>query len=121
MEDMKKILVVDDDKDLCDLIYQILLDENFIVEQAYNGEKALELISNSNFILIIIDNKLKTMNGLEVIEKARLLRPDMKAIMISAFGTIETKQQAKNLGISDFFDKPFEISKLLDCVKKHIN
>lgn len=116
-----RILVVDDDIDLCDLIHQILLDEGYEVAQAYEGETALQKLSNGNFNLIIIDNKLKGMYGIEVLEKAKIIKPRMKSMMISAYGTPATKSQAKKLGVLEFIDKPFEISKLVDSVKKFLN
>jgi DNA-binding NtrC family response regulator len=116
-----KILVVDDDIDLCDLIYQILLDEGYLVDQAYDGKTALQMLSDDNFNLIIIDNKLKGMYGVEVLEKAKIVKPNMKSMMISAYGTPATKSRAKKLGVLDFIDKPFEISKLVESVKKFLN
>ena len=116
-----KILVVDDDVDLCDLIHQILLDEGYLVEHAYDGNTALQKLTESNFNLVIIDNKLKGMYGVEVLEKAKIIKPSLKSMMISAYGTPATKSRAKKLGVLDFIDKPFEISKLVDSVKKFLN
>ena len=112
-----KILVVDDDKDLCDLIHEILTDEGYDVNKTYDGEDALKKLTELDYQLLIIDNKLKGMTGISVIKKIKYMKSPPKILMISAYGTPETKEQASNNGVYEFIDKPFAISKLTESVK----
>ena len=114
----KKILVVDDDKDLCDLICDILSDEDFDVSKAYDGNSALMKLMQEHFDIMIIDNKLGGMSGISVIEKTVCINPNLSKVMISAYGTPETKEKAKKIGVKDFIDKPFVIANLIESIKK---
>lgn len=112
-----KILVVDDDKDLCDLIHEILSDKGYDVNKTYDGEDALKKLREFKYDLLIIDNKLKGMTGISVIRKLNNMRTPPKILMISAYGTVETKEQASKNGVFEFIDKPFKIEKLTESVK----
>ena len=112
----KKILVVDDDKDLCDLISDIFSNEGYIVMSAYDANTAISIIIANKIDVMIIDNKLSGASGINVIEQSKFLNPELKTIMISAFGNTNTKLRAKDLGVYDFLDKPFDINELINRV-----
>lgn len=112
----KKILIVDDDKDLCNLISDIMEDDGYSVKKVYEGSSALNEILSSNYDVMIIDNKLSGISGINVIERAKYLNPDIRTIMISAYGNTNTKLRARDLGVYDFLDKPFDIKKLISLV-----
>jgi len=112
-----KILVVDDDRDLCDLIHEILSDEGYDVSKTYDGEDALKKLKEFDFDLLIIDHKLKGMTGISVIKQLMNMKTPPKILMISAYGTAETKEQASKNGVFEFIDKPFEINKLTESVR----
>ena len=114
---MTKILVVDDDKDMCQLISEILQGEMYEVDISYSGENALLKIKKYSYDLLILDYKLIGISGLVVLEKARQVRPFTKVIMISAYGNDYTKAKARELGAFDFIDKPFDIEILTQKVK----
>jgi len=114
---MARILVVDDDKDMCQLISEILQEESYEVNISYDGEDALSKIKENSYDLVILDYKLFGISGLVVLEKARQVRPFLKVIMISAFGDDSTKAKAKELGACDFIDKPFNIIEFLQRIK----
>jgi DNA-binding NtrC family response regulator len=114
---MKNVLVVDDDKDLCDLISEVVKEEGFNVCKAYNGFIALEKINKCNFDLLIIDNRLTGLSGISVVERINKSKPSLKTIMISAFGNSHTKNLARALGVRDFIDKPFDIKQLIQTIK----
>jgi DNA-binding response OmpR family regulator len=117
---MARILVVDDDKDMCQLISEILQDGTYEVNISYNGEDALLKIKENSYDLVILDYKLFGITGLTVLEKARQIKPLIKVIMISAFGDDSTKAKVKELGACDFIDKPFDIIKFLRRIKNVI-
>ncbi len=108
-----KILVVDDDKDLCNLISDIMKEDGYRVSKAYDADSAINKIIKNKIDILIIDNKLSGSSGISVIERSKLLNPAMKTIMISAYGNTNTKLRARDLGVYDFLDKPFDIKVLL--------
>ena len=114
---MAKILVVDDDLDMCQIISDILKEEGYSVNSSYNGEDALIKIKKNHYDLIVLDYKLNEMSGLMVLKKALQMLPSLKIIMISAFGSDSTKTKARELGAFDFIDKPFDIKILIQSVQ----
>jgi DNA-binding response OmpR family regulator len=116
----KKILIVDDDKDLCDLITDIIKDQGYNVYKAYDADTAIKKIIKEKIDLLIIDNKLSGTTGIKVIEQSKFLNPELKTIMISAFGNTNTKLRARDLGVYDFLDKPFDINDLISRVSELI-
>jgi len=112
----KKILIVDDDKDLCNLISDIMEEDGYSVKKVYDGNSALNEILGSKYDVMIIDNKLTGISGINVIERTKYLNPDVRTIMISAYGNTNTKLKARDLGVYDFLDKPFDIKKLTSRV-----
>lgn len=116
----KQILVVDDDEDLCNLISDIISDEGYNVQKAYNANTAISKIISEKFDVMIIDNKLAGATGINVIEQSKFLNPGLKTIMISAFGNTNTKLKARDLGVYYFLDKPFDIKDLIKKVHELI-
>jgi len=106
---MAKILVVDNDLDMCQIISDILKEGEYTVNVSYNGKDALRKIKKNHYDLIVLDYKLNGISGLVVLEKALQMMPSLKIIMISAFGSDSTKTKARELGAGDFIDKPFDI------------
>ncbi|MBE3093459.1 MAG: response regulator [Actinobacteria bacterium] len=114
---MAKILVVDDDLDMCEIISDILKEEGYSVNSSYNGEDALMKIKKNHYDLIVLDYKLNEMSGLMVLEKSLQMIPSLKVIMISAFGDDSTKSKARELGAFDFIDKPFDLKRFVQAVQ----
>jgi two-component system response regulator CpxR len=114
---MAKILVVDDDLDMCQIISDILKEGEYSVNSSYNGEDALMKIKKNHYNLIVLDYILNEMSGLIVLEKALQMIPSLKVMMISAFGDKSIKARARELGVSDFLDKPFDIKILTQTVQ----
>ncbi|MBA4418312.1 MAG: response regulator [Syntrophus sp. (in: bacteria)] len=115
---MGNILVVDDNEDMCLIISDVLRAEGHMVEIACDGESALNELKKETYNLMVLDYKLFDMNGLEVLEKLRGTTPLLDTIMISAFGSESVKARARELGVYDFIDKPFDVNVLLKAVKK---
>lgn len=114
-----KVLVVDNDKDMCRVISDVLKEEGISVSCAYRGKDALSKIKKEKKIdLMILDYKLFGISGLTVLERARRIRPAIKAIMISAYGDDSTREKAKELRVYAFLDKPFNIKRLVKVVKR---
>ncbi len=118
---MGKILVIDNDRDMCCVVSDVLKEENHTVNIAHGGGSALSKIKRQRYDLMIVDYKLFGKNGLTLIEKARQIRPSLITIMISAFGNESVRSRARKLGAYDFLDKPFDIKRLARVVKKALS
>lgn len=115
------VLVVDNDRDMCRVISDVLKHAGIKVNIAYDGESALAKVKKRTFDLMLLDYKLPGISGLTVLEKTRQVRPNLKTIMISAFGNKSTRVRAKELGAYAFLDKPFNIEGLVKVVRKALN
>ncbi|MEW6674625.1 MAG: response regulator [Nitrospirota bacterium] len=114
---MQKILVVDDDKDMCRLVSSILEEEGHRVDKAYNSGQAIKRIKAKGYNLIILDYKLPNINGINLLKEIRQIKPSIKVIMLSAYGSPPIKSMAKKLGVYRFIDKPFDLNKLVKIVR----
>ena len=112
---MSYILVVDDEKDIRDLIGQILLDEGHTVKPAYNSTSAMDYINNDEPSLIILDIWLKDseMDGIEILKSVKQNNPLCPVVVISGHGNIEIAVAAVKQGAYDFIEKPFNTDQLL--------
>lgn len=117
---MVKILIVEDQRDTNKLIADILEEEGFLMDRAYEGESAIKKIKRKKYDFMILDYKLPGISGLEVLEEANKIRPKIRVIMISAYGNEDIKAKAKELGAVNFLDKPYDVKKLVRIVKKNL-
>ena len=115
-----KMLIVEDERDTCKLISDILEEEGFLLDRAHEGESAIKKIKRKKYDFMILDYKLPGISGLEVLEEANKIRPKLRVIMISAYGNEDIKAKAKELGAVNFLDKPYDVKKLVRVVKKNI-
>lgn len=110
---MKKILVVEDDEDIHNLIKSILEKERYEIISAYSGTEALLLIENNDIDLILLDLMLPGLTGEELIKKLT----DIPIIVISAKISSEDKVNVLSGGANDYITKPFDANELLARVK----
>lgn len=113
-----KILIVDDDQDMCEILSDFLRDEGYAVITASDGESALSSIKKKKYDLLILDYQLHGITGLCVLEKAHQIDSSLIAIMISAFGSEQIRSQAQELGVYDFVEKPFDMEKMVEAVNQ---
>jgi two-component system response regulator (stage 0 sporulation protein F) len=118
---MDRVIVVDDNRDLGMLTSEVLVERGFRVNIAFDGETALARIKQERYDLMILDYKLTGISGLTVLEKTHQIRPNLKTIMVSAFGDDSTRARARELGAYAFLDKPFNIDGLVKVVKKTLS
>jgi DNA-binding NtrC family response regulator len=112
------ILVIDDDEAVLESCETILEDAGYDVAVASTPENGLELLSQKAFDLALIDFKLPGMNGLEVLERAAKLDPDIVLIIFTAYGTIESAVEAVKKGAFNYVTKPFTGSQLVAVVSR---
>ena len=107
-----KILVVDDERSMRELLDYMLSKENYTVDLAENGRKAIEKIQSADFDLILCDIRLGDITGLDVLRAAKQKNAHTVVIMISAYATTETAVEAMNEGAYDYVPKPFDNDEL---------
>ena len=119
---MKKILIIDDEKDIRNNIKAILNDENYLTNTAENSDDALELIKKDNFDLIILDVWLNdsTLDGIELLKILKKLYYDIPVIIISGHGNIEMAVDAIKEGAQEFIEKPFSSERLILSVSRSL-
>jgi DNA-binding NtrC family response regulator len=102
-----KILVVDDERDICRALEFLLSREGYKVVTTYNGQDAVKKMEAEEFDLVISDLKMEGMTGLEVLEKALEINPHLIVIIMTAFASVESAVEAMKKGASDYIVKPF--------------
>ena len=115
-----RILVVEDEKLLCDGIAEDLELEKYTVEQCYDGAKAYDLLLNEAFDLLILDLNLPGMDGLDLLRVARAEWPQLRVLILSARAGLSDRITGLDLGADDYLTKPFRIPELRARVNAHI-
>ncbi len=115
---MQKILVIDDDRDMCLLLNRFLTKRGFQVTEQYNGRKALEQISSDKPDLILCDFRLEDMDGKQVLIKTREMYPDMPFIIITGYSDVKMAVEILKLGAYDYVTKPVFPDEILVTIKK---
>jgi two-component system response regulator PilR (NtrC family) len=115
-----KILIVEDEKSMREVMKILLEGEGHAVMTASDGLEGLSSIEKDIFDLVITDMKMPKVNGFEVLKKIKEISPDTMVIMITAFGNNETAIEAMKLGAYDYISKPFNIDEIRLIVKKAI-
>lgn len=117
----EKILVVDDEKNIRLTLSQVLETAGFEVDTAANGEEALRMIEEKDYRVVLLDLKMPGMDGMEVLRKITETRPDIRFVIITAHGTVESAVDAMKMGAVDFLQKPFTPTEIRDMVSNIIN
>jgi len=117
---MKKILIIDDEKDIRFLLSNILVDENYTTIEAGNIQEAEKTIDNESFDLALVDISLgdKKKDGISLLKKIKKINSDIPVIMISGHATIQIAVDSIKEGAFEFLEKPFNTSRLLNFVKR---
>jgi len=108
----RKVLIVEDEAVVRDSVRDWLVEDGYNVEVAENGEEALKKIKGEEYGVIVLDLKLPDIDGLQVFEQAKELKPETKGVIITAFPSKETQEKAKRLGLMDYLAKPFKVEDL---------
>ena len=114
---MKPVLVVDDEAIVRESIRDWLKDAGYEVSVAESGEEALKLIQQKNFGVMILDLRLPGMNGIDVLKKVKVVKPNIKSIVITAYPTMLTQEEATKLGAIDYLVKPVFPDKLEELIR----
>lgn len=119
---MAKIFVVDDSRVSRKMIRNILEENGYeVVGEAANGQEAVEQIENVDADVVTLDITMPVMDGIEALKKIREMKPDMKAVMVTAAGQNDKVMEAIKAGASDFVQKPFEEKLFIAAIQKAIS
>jgi len=111
------VLVVDDEKNICDLLQQAMEHAGCSVQTACDGRQAVELVKKSRFDAIFLDIKMPGMNGVEVLKRLRETQPEAAFVMITGYATSELVDESLSSGAFICLSKPFSLAQVLDVIK----
>jgi DNA-binding NtrC family response regulator len=114
----EKILVVEDDSSMSFFLSEAMRKEGYRVDAVASGEEALEKITQDRFNVVILDLRLPTMDGMEVLGNIKMTNPEIGVIMITAHGSKDIAMEAIRRGAYDYFSKPFDINEMRVVVKR---
>ena len=120
---MPKILIIEDESAIRRVLVKILSEENatYQLEEAEDGLKGLEAVKNNDYDLVLCDIKMPKMDGVEVLEAARKIKPEIPFIMISGHGDLDTAVNTMRLGAFDYISKPPDLNRLLTTVRNALD
>jgi len=117
---MPRILVVDDERAIRNTLREILEYEKYMVDEAQNGQEAIEKVQSNDYDLVLCDIKMPGIDGIEVLDKI-LEQGETPVIMISGHGTIDTAVEAIKKGAFDYISKPLDLNRLLVSVRNALD
>ncbi|REH45062.1 DNA-binding NtrC family response regulator [Tenacibaculum gallaicum] len=120
---MSKILIIEDEAAIRRVLKKIITEENdsYEVEEAEDGLQGIEKIKKTDYDLVLCDIKMPKMDGVEVLEKARKLKPEILMVMISGHGDLDTAVNTMRLGAFDYISKPPDLNRLLNTVRNALD
>jgi DNA-binding NtrC family response regulator len=120
---MSKILVIEDEAAIRRVLIKILSEENntYQVEEAEDGLVGIEKIKNDDYDLILCDIKMPKMDGVEVLEAIKKIKPEIPVVMISGHGDLDTAVNTMRLGAFDYISKPPDLNRLLNTVRNALD
>ena len=120
---MSKILLIEDEAAIRRVLKKIILEENksYQVEEAEDGFLGFKMIEKTDYDLVLCDIKMPKMDGVDVLERAQKIKPEIPFIMISGHGELETAVQTMRMGAFDYISKPPDLNRLLTAIRNALN
>ena len=120
---MSKILVIEDEAAIRRVLIKIISEESdsYVVEEAENGIEGIEKFKDNDYDLVLCDIKMPKMDGVEVLEKAKKIKPEIPFVMISGHGDLDTAVNTMRLGAYDYISKPPDLNRLLNTVRNALD
>ena len=115
---MPRILIIDDDRDMCSLLNRYLTQNSFEVAEVYSGKKAIQYFEKEKPDLVLCDVRLDDMDGIDVLKKIKDQDPDLPVIMITAYSDIRTSVSAMRMGALDYLTKPLLPKEILLSIRQ---
>lgn len=114
---MTKMLVVDDEIEICDFLKTFFEERNYRVFTAMTGESAMRLVDQESPAIVLLDIKMPGIDGIEVLKRIKTFHPETKVIMVTAIETRDKIDEANRLGADNYITKPLSLEYLETDVK----
>jgi DNA-binding NtrC family response regulator len=111
-----RLLIVDDEDDLRDLLSQVLTKTGYDIATASDGEKAIELLYANTFDVVLLDIQMPKLNGIEVLKYISQHTPHTKVIMITGYADLKNAMEAREYGARDFISKPYKLDDVISTI-----
>lgn len=118
---MANILIIDDEKSIRKTLTEILSYEGYKIDEAGDGEEGLKKFSEKTYDVVLCDIKMPKLDGIEFLDKSKLINPDVPVIMISGHGNVETAVEAVKKGAFDYISKPPDLNRLLITLRNALD
>ncbi len=120
---MSKILIIEDEPSIRRVLIKILSEESetYVVDEAEDGNIGFDKIKNNDYDLVLCDIKMPKMDGVELLEAVKKIKPEIPVVMISGHGDMETAIQTMRLGAFDYISKPPDLNRLLNTVRNALD
>ena len=115
-----RILVVDDEEMIRDMLFDVLSQAGYTVKTAKDGNDAIAQIENEPFEIVITDLKMPGMGGMELLQRVQKINTDICVLIITAYSTVESAVNAMKLGAYDYICKPFELEEMKVIIEKAV-
>ncbi len=118
---MANILIIDDEKSIRKTLSEILSYEGYKIDEAGDGEEGLKKFTEKSYDVVLCDIKMPKMDGIEFLDKSKLVNPDVPVIMISGHGNVDTAVEAVKKGAYDYISKPPDLNRLLITLRNALD
>ncbi|WP_163708138.1 sigma-54-dependent transcriptional regulator [Mangrovibacterium lignilyticum] len=115
---MGKILIIDDDSFICEILKKHLKNHKYQVETAFSAQSALQIFKNKGIELVLCDFRLPDSSGLEVLQKVRAMNPDIPVIIMTAYADVRMAVKLMKMGADDYITKPIQQEELISLIAK---
>lgn len=116
----KKILIVDDETDMCDLLGHLMVQEGLVPRVANDGRTALRMMRENEPDVMLLDMKMPGMDGMEIMQRAKEILPDLPIVIITAYAEVKGAIEAMKSGAHDYIGKPFEHHEVIRVVHRAV-
>lgn len=116
----KKVLIIDDENVICRGCKMILSEMGYLCNHFLSGTEGLEAVLNNPYDVLLLDMKLKDMDGMDILEKVKIAKPDVYVIVITGYSTVKNAVKAMKLGANDYISKPFNDDDIIIAVQNAV-
>lgn len=116
-----KVLVVDDERQIQDILAKILKRKDYQVKTAGDGTEALRVLKHERFDIVLLDIMMPKLDGIETLRKIKARLPQIIVMMITAYGSITTAREAMQLGAYDYITKPFDMDFIYEILEESLH
>ena len=121
MKEKAKVLIVDDERQICSLFHKALSKMGYEVSTALSGKKAIKIAKKKKPNLVLLELELPDIDGLKVFRQLKKIKEDIAVIILTACGTLKTAREAMKLGAYEYITKPLKLAKLKRIIKENLH